>query len=109
MVMAETLPPLTLDGLRDALRNPNFRSYVYIGNESDTGWKLAISAQRMLPSLRVYCAKPSEANAVLAMFNVPADRVGIVFGWGDVPKRMLSAAEAADFYTLTQAIQDASA
>ncbi len=102
--MAETLPPMTIEQLRNALENPHFRSYVYIGNETDVGWRMAIAAQKILPALRVYRVAMSMAKVVRSEFTVPDICVGIIFGWTTDIKRTLAAAEAEDFLTLTEAI-----
>jgi hypothetical protein len=106
--MAETLPPLTIQGLEEALANPNFKAYVYIGNAQDTGWALAISAQRMLAAVRVYLVTTKAlADTVRQHFEVAPDSVGIVFGWELDVRHQLSKAEAEDFLTVAKAIADA--
>ena len=106
--MAEVLPPLTVQDLRDALANPNFKSYVYIGSAGDPAWNLAKSAQKMLAAVRVYLVTSKAlADQVRAEFHVEPQYVGIVFGWVlDVSAKLLPA-QAADFLTLAEAINNA--
>jgi len=105
--MAETVPPLTIEQLEDSLNNQNFSSYVFIGAEEDTGWKMAIAAQKILPALRVYRIDQEMAAAVKAKFNVTDDQVCIVFGWVMDVKEMLTQEQAEDFLTVTDAITKA--
>jgi len=107
--MAETLPPLSIEQLNDALVNPHFSTYVYIGKQSDNAWKLALAAQRLLPALRVYCVAKSIATLLRREFEVPAQHVGVVFDWVDNVKVTLTKSKATDFLTLVQAITDARA
>jgi hypothetical protein len=102
--MAETVPPLTIKQLEDSLNNQNFSSYVFIGATTDTGWKMAIAAQKILPALRVYLIDQVKAAEVRAKFNVPQECISIVFGWTADVKRMLTKSEAEDFFTVTDAI-----
>ena len=102
--MAETVPPLTMDQLVDSLNNKNFSSYVFIGADTDTGWKMAIASQKILPALRVYRINQEMAAEVKARFNVTNGRVSIVFGWVADVKDMLTKEQAEDFLTVTNAI-----
>jgi hypothetical protein len=105
--MAEELPPLTVEDLIDALANPNFKAYVYIGSADDDAWQLAISAQKMLAAVRVYLVTEPLEAAVRKKFKIAPSFAGIVFGWELDIKKKLTQDEADDFLTLTQAIADA--
>jgi len=107
--MAETLPPLSIELLKDALINPHFSTYVYIGKQSDNAWKLALAAQRLLPALRVYCVAQSLAKPTRQEFQVPVQHVGVVFDWQDEVKATLTKSNARDFLVLVEAITDARA
>ena len=106
--MAEELPPLTVQNLLDALANPNFKSYVYIGSATDRAWNLAKSAQNMLAGLRVYLVTTKVlGDQVRARFQVEPQFVGIVFGRGTDVKGKLPPAQTEDFLTLCEAINNA--
>ena len=105
--MAETLPPMTIEQLKDALKNPNFSTYVFIGDEGHTGWKMAMGAQKILPALRVYRVDNSVAGLVKNEFSVNESHIGIVFDWTTDVKQTLSEAEATDYFILTEALINA--
>ena len=104
--MVESLPPLTLDALLVDLDNPTLTAYVYIGEEKDPGWNIAISAERIIPAVRAYRASPPTASAVRKQFGVTAATVGIVFGYGRDVKASLTKARAEDALTVFNAIWD---
>ena len=104
--MAETMPPLTVKQLDDSLNNPHFRSYIFIGEENDTGWKMAITAQKTVPALRVYCIGKVREEDVRRKYNVPEPYVGIIFGWDSDIKKMLTKEETEDFLTIIESITE---
>lgn len=103
--MSDTLPPMTLAGLKEDLANPHYSAYVYIGDEADDGWALALAAQGMIPALRVYrVADRDSAKAVRDEFEVPKTHLAAVFGYGIKVHSTLTRAKAEDYLTMTQAI-----
>ena len=104
--MAETLPPLTANDVQGPLVDPTFSVYMYVGEETDDGWENAMLAFGLLARLRIYLVKDiSLINAWVGQ-EKPA---GIVFGWDDKPKRLLTQKEADDFKIVLKAIQEARA
>lgn len=105
--MAESLPPLTLTDLNDALNNPHFSTYLFFGEEGDRGWTLAIAAQNTLPGLRVYRVAPECAGEVRSTFGVSVGDVGLCLDWGSTVKEKLDRAGADDFINLLEALRRA--
>ncbi|MCC7014654.1 MAG: hypothetical protein IT454_18985 [Planctomycetes bacterium] len=104
--MAESLPPLTLAALLQALANPSFTAYAYIGGEKDRGWSIAKAAEKMIPNVRVYRIAPSEASAARSEFGASPSIVGIVFGFGLDVTDKLNAKAAEDALRVFNAIWD---
>ena len=102
--MAETLPPLTIDDIREPLKNKTFSVYLYIGNKGDEGWDNARLAFGLLPRLRIYLVKDV---SLISEFVGQKKPKGIVFGWTQTPKRLLNKKEAEDFKIVLKAIQKA--
>lgn len=105
--MQDSMPPLTLDQMISILENPNFKTYLVLGEESDDAWSMATAAQRFLPGVRSYLVKPPAQAEVRQHFDVPQDHVTIVFGRSSVVARTLTLGEASDFLTVTEAISSA--
>jgi hypothetical protein len=106
--MADELPPLTMTDLSSAIANPNFKSYIYIGNADDRPWNFAKKAQQLLAGLRVYRASPQPfGDQVRTQFGAGPGVVGIVCGFDGKLKRLLNSAEADDFLTLSEAVASA--
>ena len=105
--MSDKMPPITLNEMLEILKNPNFKTYLVMGKESDDAWKLGLAAQNLLPGVRSYLVENTSLAEVQQQFNVPDDRVGIVFGRSDEVSRTLTEAEANDFLTVTEAITSA--
>jgi hypothetical protein len=106
--MADELPPLSMADLAAAMANPNFKSYVYIGDTADRQWTFAKKAQQMLAGLRVYRASPQGFGAqVRSLFGVGPGVVGVICGFDGKMKRQLSPAEADDFLTVAEAVANA--
>ena len=87
-----TLVPVTADVFKNDLVNPIIKVYVYIGQESDAGWKVALLAAGMLPDLNPYLATEID---ILRDWVPVGNPKGIVFGTDDAPDRLLDEAEAA--------------
>ncbi len=105
--MSESLPPLTINQLIEALKNPHFSAYLYLGKEAEKGWKLALAAQKIVPALRVYRIAPEKDNEIRSAFNLNSSCVGVIFGWDEKPKRCIESDLANDFLDLTEAIINA--
>ena len=105
--MAESLPPMSVEDLDEALANPHFSSYVYIGPEDSEGWAIAKDMQFNLPALRIYRVDTTVETEIRNKFHAPAGRVGLVFDWTTNLKKTLSPAEAEDFSLLLKAINAA--
>ncbi len=104
--MAETLPPLTAANVRGPLQDPTFSVYMYVGEETDEGWDNALLAFGLLARLRIYLVK--DISLIKEWVGQKKPR-GVVFGWKDQPKRLLSKQEADDFKIVLTAIQEARA
>ena len=105
--MSDKMPPITLDEMIDILKNPNFKTYLVLGEKSDDAWKLGQAAQNYLAGVRAYLVEAKVQAIVRTHFKVPQDHVGIVFGRSDAVIQTLDRAEASDFLTVTQAVNDA--
>jgi hypothetical protein len=104
--MAESLPPLTLDGLLADLDNPTLTAYVYIGAAGDDGWAIAQAAERMIAAVRVYRVAAENAAAVRREFDLKPSMVGIVFGFRRDVKNTFTKAKAEDALAVFNAIWD---
>lgn len=102
--MAETLPPLTAEGVRGPLKDPTFTVYMYVGDEDDEGWDNALIAFGLLARLRIYLVKDI---SLIKEWTGPKKPRAVVFGWDETPKRFLGKREAEDLKTVLTAIQDA--
>lgn len=105
--MAESLPPMSMEDLDEALKNPHFSSYVYIGPEDSEGWAVAKDLQFNLPALRIYRVDGTFESETRNKYQVPAGRVGVVFDWTTNVKKTLTTAEAEVFSALLKAINAA--
>ena len=76
--MAESLPPMSMEDLDEALKNPHFSSYVYIGREDSEGWAVAKDLQFNLPALRIYRVDAALETEIRNKCQVPAGQVGVV-------------------------------
>lgn len=102
--MAETLPPLTGEDIRGPLKDPTFTVYMYVGDEGDEGWDNALIAFGLLARLRIYRVIDI---SLIKEWTGSKRPTGIVFGWDETPRRLLSKREAEDLRTVLTAIQDA--
>ena len=105
--MPEMLPPLTFADLKNALGNPGFTVYVYIGGEKDEGWEVANDAFGLMPAMRIYLVKDRAEIAPL-LKGQPGTVRAIVFGYTKNPKQFLTKTQAEDLKVVTRAIADAS-
>jgi hypothetical protein len=102
--MAETLPPLTTNDIKNYLNDDSFTVYLYIGEEGDQGWDNARLAYGVLPKLRIYLVR--EINLIEKW--VENEKVkGIVFGWDDKRFESLDEQQANDFKIVLTTIQKA--
>jgi len=99
--------PASLDELLTSLQNPNFKSYVVLGEETDDAWKMALAAKNFLAGVNCYLVRPALQTEVQGRFEVAPGHVGIVFGHGEAVARTLDKNQAADFQTITNAIKEA--
>jgi hypothetical protein len=100
----ETLPPLTPQDLKGPLENPTFSVYLYVGKGSETGWKNAELAFKLLPRLRIYLVRDLDLIEEWVDNRRPK---GVVFGFGPEPKRLLNKGEAEDLRVVLEEIMDA--
>lgn len=105
--MSQIMPPLTMDELLNLIDNPNFKTYVVLGNESDETWNLAQAALNFLPGLQIFLVKSESQPEVRQHFDIPNDHVALIFGRSKILSLTLSATDAGDFLTVTQAISNA--
>jgi deoxycytidine triphosphate deaminase len=105
--MQDSMPPLSLDEMIAVLENPNYKTYLVLGKESEKAWKLGLAAQNFLPGVRSYLVKTPAQAEVKQHFNIPANHVGIVFGRSSFVSKTLTRTEANDFLIVTQAIANA--
>jgi hypothetical protein len=101
---SKELVPVTLDAFRADLANQTTRVYVYVGQETDPGWKAALSVAGLLADLNPYLATDI---ALLREWVPGGNPRGIVFGTADKPNRLLDATEAAASKTVHQANSEA--
>jgi hypothetical protein len=104
--MSDSIPPLSLADLRNILKNPNFKTYLVLGEDGDTAWDLAIAAQNMLAGVRSYLIKPSAHGEVRSDFGIPDPQIAAYFGRGDHVQSTLSRGEAEDFLTVVSRINE---
>ena len=102
--MAESIPPLTTNDVEKDINNPTFSVYIYIGQDTDSGWENAQIVFGLLPRLRIYRA--AQGNVVSKWLS-DASKRGIVFGFDPEPRRLLSQAEADDLKAVLNAITSA--
>lgn len=105
--MSQLMPPLTIDEMQSLVNNPNFKTYVVLGDESDESWKLAEAALNFLPGLQILLVLSEAHDSVREEFSVPGDHVAVIFGRSRNVAQTLSQTEASDFLTVTQAISNA--
>ena len=98
----------TRDELVTNLQNPNFKSYVVLGQESDDAWSMGVAAESSLSGVNVYLIEPPLQADVKQIFGVPQGHVAIVFGHTDSVSRTLDGSQAVDFQTVVDAITNAS-
>src|SRR2546425_3226848 len=87
-----TLVPVTTDAFKNDLVNPIIKVYVYIGQESDAGWKVALLAAGMLPDFNPYLATGID---ILRDWVAGGNPKSIVFGTDDAPARLFDEADKA--------------
>ena len=102
--MAEVLTPETMPLFREALKNPLFTVYLFIGKESDKGWAVAQAAVKLVPALRIYRAP--QRNSV-AEWDDDGTALAIVWGFGPKPQSSLLRTEANDLLAVIDAIDQA--
>ena len=102
--MAETLPPLTTDDIKNYLNDDSFTVYLYIGNKKDKGWKIAMLAYGAIPSLRIYLVKDI---GLIREWVGDKNPKGVVFGYDDIPRVFLNKAQAEDAIKVFDAIYEA--
>jgi len=105
--MQEYMPPITMDQMLAMVRNPNFKTYVVLGEESDDSWSLAQAALNFLPGLQILLVQSEAQAEVRQHFLVSDDHVALIFGRSKTVSQGLSKTEASDFLTVTQAISNA--
>lgn len=104
--MAEVLTPETMPQFREALRNPTFTVYAYIGKETDKGWEVAQAAFKLVPTLRVYLAP--QRSLLREWCDDPTVRA-VVWGFGPKPRTTLLRGEVTDLLAVVDAITKARA
>jgi hypothetical protein len=107
--MAETLPPLTAAAILEPLRNSTFSVYIYVGNTTDDGWKVAKIIFGLLSRIRVYCATDPSLVKEWAPGQSETYSGGIVFGWGEEPVSYLTKKQADNLQATLEAIEAARA
>jgi hypothetical protein len=100
--MSEVLTAAKLPEFREALKNPTFTVYAYIGKDTDKGWAVAQAAFNFVPALRVYLA--SQRNLLSEWCNDSTVR-GVVWGFGPKPKTALLRSEVTDLLAVMDAIR----
>jgi hypothetical protein len=100
--MAEVLTAQKLPEFREALKNPTFTVYAYIGKETDKGWEVAQAAFNFLPALRVYLVTQ---RSLLSEWCTDSTARGVVWGFGPRPKTALLRAEVTDLLAVMDAIK----
>ena len=94
--MSESLPPLTVNDLKNYLCNPAFSVYVFVGSEEDKGWKVAEAIHGLLPAHRIY--RTADRSLVQELFGDHTEPA-LVYGWTEEPRFYLTQVEAEDFLT----------
>lgn len=107
--MAETLPPLDPSDIQAPLQNPTFSVYIYVGNETDSGWRVANIVYGLLARIRIYCITKPELARTWTPDGAEDYEGGIVFGWGPTPVEYLSKRKAGNLEQTLKAIQAARA
>ncbi len=105
--MSDRMPPITLDEMIDILNNPNFKTYLVLGDDTDDAWKLGLAAQNFLAGIRSYLIESSSQEEVRLHFEVPDDHIGIVFGRANEVFKTLNQTQANDFLTVSETIVNA--
>ena len=105
--MSDSLPPLSVDELKEILKNPNFKTYLVLGKAADKAWKLGLAAQNMLAGMRAYLVKPDAQSDVRSAFGVSSGQIGVVFGRSTRVKKKLTKKQAEDFLTVVDSINNA--
>jgi len=102
--MSEVLTTERMPLFREALKNPKFSVYVFIGKESDKGWAVAETVFKLVAALRVYRAPQRD---LVAEWNNDPTALAIVWGYGSKPKSSLLRSEANDVVAVVDAIKEA--
>ena len=105
--MKDFMPPITLNDMLEILGNPNFKTYLVLGEESEDAWKLGLAAQNFLPGVRSYLVKQPSQDEVRNYFSVPMEHVGITFGRSLSIHKTLTKDVANDFLSVCLAIHEA--
>ena len=99
MAVLGSIPPMTADQMRDALKEDDSRTtYAYVGAAGDRGWELALGVANSLPRLDLF-----RADSPAGLWFAVEPRGGAVFGFDDESHTILSPAEAADFGAVLRA------
>jgi hypothetical protein len=105
---AKRIPPQTLEVLEMDLAHPKRSVYVYLGGEKDLGWRVARAACESVGATVAYLVSDSAAlGSRLSEWTGSRRPRGIVFGFGDVPRALLSKGEAEAYFTVLDTIQAA--
>jgi hypothetical protein len=99
--MAEVLTAETMPQFRQALKNPTFTVYAYIGKETDKGWEVAQAAFKVVPALRIYLAPQ---RALLKEWCDDSTARGVIWGFDPTPRTSLLRAEVNDLFAVIDAI-----
>lgn len=105
--MKDFIPPITLNEMLEILGNPNFKTYLVLGEESEAAWKLGLAAQNFLPGVRSYLVKQPSHEEVRNHFGVPMAHIGITFGRSSSVHKTLNKDAANDFLSVCSAIDEA--
>jgi hypothetical protein len=105
--MTDTMPPITLEEMRAIIANPNFKTYLVLGETGDKAWRLAIAAQNTLAGIQSYLVSASEQPGVQTAYNVAPNGVGLVFGHGAQLITTLTKKQAEDYLTLCETLKAA--
>lgn len=101
------MPPTTLEAMLENLNNPNFKTYIVLGDGSDDASQTAEGVGNIVPGLELYLVKPDAQAAVKQHFNPPEGHIGIVCSRDGSVARTLTQDEASSSIAVTQAISNA--
>ncbi len=96
---------MTADELEAQLKNSNFTTYVYVGQESDRGWRVATTAAGLQAALLVFRAM--NLTQVERWTGTATQVKGIVFGWSDKVVKLLNEEQADDLMEVLNANEEA--